>query len=151
MCIHSITGAIFFSSFSVRKKRQKVIQGLASPWKSRGRKPFGARDIFASLPHFLPSQERLAVRSAMLHQAKTIYISVIFCGCYSANLHFHRRDAGKLSSCPASACRRFGLCEVSVFVWNYNFHLKQPPSRLLRGVGGSVLLCSLYIGSGDWV
>ena len=44
-----------------------------------------------------------------------------------------------------------GLCEVGVSVWNYNFHLKQPPSRLMRGGGSSVLLCSLYIGSGDWV
>ena len=101
-----------------------VTRLLRRPWKSRGRKPFGARNIFVSLPHFLPSQERLAVRSDMLHQAKTIYISGIFCGCYSANLCFHRRDAGKLSSCPASACRRFGFVRRRCFCLKLQFSSK---------------------------
>ena len=36
MCIHSITGAVFFSSFSVRKKRQKVIQGRCDVLENPG-------------------------------------------------------------------------------------------------------------------
>ena len=36
MRLHSITGAIFFSSFSVRKKRQKLIQGRCDVLENPG-------------------------------------------------------------------------------------------------------------------
>ena len=116
MRLHSSTNAIYCSSFSVRKKRQKLIQGLASPWKSRGRKPFGARMIYFHRCSSYLSQERHAVRSDILHQAKTICKSGISCGCYSVSLHFHRRDAGKLSSSPTSVCRRFWFSSLSIFI-----------------------------------
>ena len=57
----------------------------------------------------LPFNVQRLVRSAVLHQAKVFYMCFTFCGCYSSNLHYHRRDACKLSSCPASACRRIGF------------------------------------------
>ena len=56
----------------------------------------------------------------MLHQAQTINLSDIFCGCYSANLHYHRRDAGKLSSCPTSFCRRSWVLSLTKSL----YHLK---------------------------
>ena len=66
--------------------------------KIRGRKPFGAYNALFSLLHSVPTQERLAVRSAILLHAKILFLRDAFCGCFTTNLYSHRRDADKLSS-----------------------------------------------------
>ena len=119
-----------FSSplFLWRKRGKKSFKGVATSLKIPGTQAVWCSWCFISLPYFLPSQERLAVRSAILHQAKTICKSDVFCGCYSANLHYHRRDAGKLSSYPTSACRRSWISSklsfASLEYWSRNLHKK---------------------------
>ena len=88
-CIY-IVARVRFSSplFPWGKRGKKSFKGVATSLKIPGTQAVWCSWCFISLPHFLPSQERLAVRSAMLHQAKTICKSDISIGCYSANLHF---------------------------------------------------------------
>ena len=152
MSLHSSTGAIFFSSFSVRKKRQKVIQGRCDVLENPGDASRLVLGIF--LFHYRTFCHRKnGLRCGVLCYIKQkLFTKVIFpSDAIVQTCTFIVETLTHFVLAQPRLVGGMGLCEKDVSVWNYNFHLKQPPSRLMRGGGSSVLLYSLYIGSGDWV
>ena len=129
MRLHSITSAIFFSSFSVRKKRQKVIQGRCDVLENPGDASRLVLEIF--LFHYRTFYHRKnGLRCGVLCYIKQkLFAKVIF----SADVIVqtcttHRRDAGKLCSCPASFCRRSWISSelsfASLECQSWNLHKK---------------------------